>query len=291
MAISPSQTIPGGYALPVDSEVMFSSHKNAYSMGMEKRQTRLMRLVSFITPFLKEDEKILLITTGCSPLSVMEQLTAGWIVFYLKRSLFVFTDRRMFHVPTRPNYSYRDSVAQVLYADCQSIKVKGGSLLLCYKNGGKEKFPYMARRERKKIRALLEAIPLGGKGGGGGGRTHLCPRCAGELERDRYVCPKCKLEFIDRAGAKRASLLYPGGGYFHTRHPFLGLGDALTEISLAILVCASVIGLLQGSDGSVLALAFFGAVLAFEKAVSVFHADHFVREYIPREKKVKPRQQ
>lgn len=286
MAVSASRTAPGGYAIPVDSGVMFSSHKNAYSKGMEKRQTRLMKLASFIKPFLKEDEKILLITTGCSPISVLERLTAGWVVLYLKRSLFLFTDRRIFHVPTKYNYSYKDSVAQILYADCASIKVKGGSLVITYKNGGKEKFPYLARRERKKIKALVETLPLRGQPGGKGGRTHLCPRCAAELQKDKYICPSCKLEFIDRAGARKVSLIYPGGGYFHTRHPLLGLGDALTELLLTMLVAVSIIGILQGYDGGFFNLAFFGIALTFEKGISVLHADHFVKEYIPRDKKV-----
>lgn len=283
------RTVPGSYALPADREVMFSNHRNAYSKGMEKRQTRLMKLASFLTPFLKKDEKILLLTTGCSPMSILEQLLTGWIVFYLKRSLFVFTDRRIFHVPTRLNYAYRDSVAQIRYADCEWIRVKGRTLVVRYKNGRQEKFPYVARRERKKLKALLGTLSFEGQGSRHGERTHLCPRCTGELAKDRYVCPSCKLEFIDRTAAKKVSLIYPGGGYFYTRHPFLGIGDALTELLLTALVVLSVIGFMQGSEGSLFALVFFGIVLGFEKAVSIYHSNHFVKEYIPRERGVKPR--
>ena len=78
--------------LPVNTDVLFSNHKNIYKQTIEKRQRKLLRKISFITPFLHQGETILCITTGCSPVPVIEQFLTGWIVFYLKRSLFIFTD-------------------------------------------------------------------------------------------------------------------------------------------------------------------------------------------------------
>ena len=285
-------TGPGEHTLlglPVDRRILFSDAKGIYKPRIQKRQTKLIERISFMKPFLKEGEKIILVTTGCSPISVLEQFLTGWLVFYLKRCLLVFTDRRIFHIPTKANYSYRNSMAQILYADCEKISVKGGALVVQYKNGEKERFNYVASKERKKIKALLEAISLAGQQSKMGRRTHLCPRCARELNKDQYTCTNCRLAFKDKAEGKRISILYPGGGYFYTDHPFLGIGDAITELGLMIVVVVSAIAVARGFEEGIFLLVISGILLVLEKVVSVFHSNHFVEEYIPREKEIRPR--
>ncbi|NIS67704.1 MAG: hypothetical protein GTO12_01755, partial [Proteobacteria bacterium] len=222
-------------SLSLDRETLFSNHKNVYNKRVEKRQRNLLKKIRFIKNFLKDGEKILLVTTGCSPVSILEQLVTGWIFIYLKRCMFIFTDKRIFHIPTSMSYSYRDSIAQILYTDCKLIRMKGRTLVIEYKNGKKEKFHSVARRERKKIRTLLETISLEGSPSKATGRVHICPRCTHELEEEKYTCPNCHLEFKNKAEGRRISLIYPGGGYFYTRHPFLGVGDAITETVLLVL--------------------------------------------------------
>ena len=274
--------------LPVDRNIIFSNHKGTYKQGIEKRQTKLLQKISFIKPFLKEDEKILLVTTGCSPISILEQLLTGWIVFYLRRSLFVFTNKRIFHIPTKINYSYRNSIAQILYADCQTIEMKGRTLVVKYKNGKKEKFYYMGGKEKKKIKALLKTISLEGIQSKTAGRIHLCPRCTKELIEDEYSCPNCRLEFKSKAETKRISIVYPGGGYFYTGHPWLGVGDAITESILLLFVVLTLVDALQGGENGFTSFAVFSIILALEKAITVYHSNHFIKEYIPKEKEIKP---
>jgi hypothetical protein len=84
--------------------------------------------------------------------------------------------------------------------------------------------------------------------------------------------------------------LYPGGGYFYTRHPFLGVGDAIVEGLLLIFVTVGLIDALSGEGGpdawtSVLIL---GVVLIIEKAQTIYHAKHYTNEYIPEEENVVP---
>lgn len=274
--------------LPVNRDIIFSNHKDTYKQGTEKRQTKLLQKISFIKPFLKEDEKILLITTGCSPMSIMEQLLMGWIVFYLKRSLFVFTNKRIFHIPTRINYSYRNSITQILYADCQTIEMKGRTLVARYKNGKKEKFYYIGGKEKKKIKTLLKTILLEGIQSKTAGRIHICPRCTKELIGDEYTCPNCRLEFKSKAETKRISIVYPGGGYFYTGHPWLGVGDAITESILLLVMVLSLVDALQGGENGFGSFVFFSVVLVLEKVITVYHSNHFIKEYIPKEKEIKP---
>ncbi|MBW2005715.1 MAG: hypothetical protein JRI72_14165 [Deltaproteobacteria bacterium] len=274
--------------LPLDREILFSNHKGIYKKRIEKRHTKLLKNVAFLKNFLKEDEKILLITTGCSPTSILEQLLTGWIFIYLKRSLFIFTNKRIFHIPTKRNYSYRHSIAHILYPDCDSIQLKGNRLVVGYKNGKKEKFIYIARNERNKIKTLIPTISFEGTPSEIQKRIHLCPRCTKELEEEKYVCPYCFLEFKEKDKAKKISLIYPGGGYFYTRHPFLGISDAIIETVLLVLVIVSLIDVTKGVEGSVVELFTFGILLVIEKAISVYHSNHFIKEYIPKEKDIAP---
>lgn len=275
------------FDLPVDRDTLLSDHLGRFKRGIEKRQTQLVGKLTFLKPFLKDDEKILLVTTGCSPMSLLEQAVTGWIVYSLKRSLIVFTNRRIFHIPAKSDLSYRYSIARIHYSDCQEISMKRGYLDVRYKNGTKEKFLYIDRRERKKIQALLAATSLEGASSQAGGRGHLCPRCTAELVKDVYTCPSCRLVFKNFSDGRRKSILYPGGGYFYTGHPVLGIGDAITELFLLVIVIASLIGVLRGDGNGLVPLAICGMALIIEKAISVYHSNHFIKEYIPEEKVVK----
>jgi hypothetical protein len=285
-AVTPHQE--NAFALPLDREILFSNYKGDYKKGIEKRQTKLLKKTPFLKNFLKEDERILLITTGCSPTSFLEQLLTGWIFIYLKRSLFIFTNSRIFHIPTKRNYSYRNSIAQILYSDCKSIQIKRRNFIVEYKNGMKEKFLYIARKEKRKIKALLPTISFEGPLSITQKRTHLCPRCTAELDEGKYICENCYLEFKNKDEAKKISLIYPGGGYFYTKHPFLGISDAIVETILIILVILSLINMVKGVQGSGVHLFTFAILLVFEKALSVYHSNHFVKEFIPKDKEIRP---
>jgi len=59
--------------LPLDREILFSNNKGIYKKRIEKRQTGLLKNIAFLNNFLKEEERILLITTGFSPASFLKQ--------------------------------------------------------------------------------------------------------------------------------------------------------------------------------------------------------------------------
>jgi hypothetical protein len=275
------------FGLFVDSEVLFSNHKNIYKRRIEKRQRKLLEKISFIKTFLNPDEKILLLTTGCSPASLLEQILTGWIVFQLKRSLFVFTNQRIFHIPTKPDFSYRNSIAQFNYADCQRLYLKGSVLVAKYKTGRTDKFICMTGKERKKIKALLQATPLQGIPNEIPERTHLCPRCTARLIPENYICPNCSFEFKNKAEARKISIIYPGGGYFYTGHPVLGVLDAFAELMLMIAVLTSFTATIRAVSGGTFDLIFFGLLLTIEKMATIYHSNHFIKEYIPKKRQAK----
>lgn len=274
------------FDLPVNREVIFSSHKNVFKKRIERRQRSLLNMLSFLKPFLEEGEEIFLITTGCSPVTFSERFWTGLNVFQLKCSLLIFTDRRAFHVPTTKHHFYRNSIAHFYYADCISIGIKGLTLIVRYKNGRKEKFHHIAVREEKRLKVLLKSISLDGTAGPAQGRVHLCPRCTKGLDEVKFVCENCGLEFKDRARARKISILYPGGGYFYARHPFLGVADAAIEIILLGMCILSIIGILKGIKYCGPGLFIFPFTLLFEKALTVYHSTNLINEYITKEKDI-----
>ena len=173
------------FGLPVDRKALFSNHKDVYKKRIEKRQRKLFVKIGPLKPFLKRNEQILLVTLG--------NYLTGFAFSYLKRSLFVFTNLRIIHLPTTSSYKYKNSLAQIAYAGCQSITLKRGMLVVQFaKSNQIEKFKAIAVQERKKIRALLKkSIPLSGTKGNLSGRIHLCPRCAHRLAEQKYECEIC----------------------------------------------------------------------------------------------------
>lgn len=275
------------FDLPVNRETIFSNHKNVYKKRIQRRQISLMINLPFINHFLSDDEEILLVTTGCSPVSFGERFWTGLNAFELRCSLLIFTTKRIFHIPVKKDYSYRNSIAQFFYADCLSIQMKRTTLIVKYKNGKKEKYHHIAIREEKKIKALLKSISFEGTSSKTQGRGHLCPRCTKELEDGIYICANCNLEFKDKSKARKISILYPGGGYFYTRHTCLGIADATTEAILLALVVLSLLGKLKGVKYSEWGLLIFSFALVLEKMLTIYHSNNFIKEYITKEKDIK----
>jgi len=265
----------------VDTDIMFSNHKKVFKPGIAKHQRKLLAKIRPIEPFLEQGEKIVRITTACSPISMLEQMLTGWIVFYLKRCLLVFTDRRILHVPTTHNFSYRQSIAQILYGDCRSITVKNRMLVILYKNGTSEKFLYLAGKDHRKIKSMFKGAPLEGPSSDAAQRTHLCPQCKALLLQGRYTCPNCSLEFKNAKKGRKLSIIWPGGGYFYTRHPWLGIGDAFAETYLTVLFIIALVAALAGTAEATFACVLFAFVLALEKMVTIYHCRGFVKEFIP----------
>lgn len=275
------------FGLPVDRQVLFSNHKKAYRKSIEKRQRNLIIKVTFLKPFVRGTEKVLCITTCYSPVTLLEKIGIGWLFVYLKRSLLVFTDQRIFHVPTTPSYKYRQSVAEIPYACCSSIRLKGRSLVVTYKKHGIiERFISLAGREKKKVNQLLKSVSTAGEMAETVARTHLCPRCATALPIPSRPCSSCGLKFKQGFWAALLALLFPGGGYFYVRQYALGVMAAVLELYLAGVVAVTLQDMAGGIQTGVLWLVLSAAALIVEKLVAAIHAALLTRECIPRKKQV-----
>lgn len=274
------------FGLRVNNDISFT-HKNKLHKGTMNRQLKILRdFAPMLTQFLKPDEEILLAVPACSPMSWFEQMTLGWVIYYVKRCVLVFTNKRILHFPTKTNFAPRRSIAQILYGDVAEVKLPGflGRVLtLKYRSGKKESFNYIQSSEFTKLKTILPTLTQQGQPSEAGERHHLCPRCQARLLKGKFTCPNCHLKFKDGERALKLSILYPGGGYFYTNHPILGIGDALTEAALLLVVVASLIAVLfgEGDAEDWVSVILFGALLAVEKFETIYHAKHYVNEYIP----------
>ncbi len=274
--------------LPINKEICFSNHENQFKEKIMKDQAKILKTFSsFLKPLLEPGEEIWLGVEATAPMSFLEQWTTGWVIYYLKRCVLIFTNKRILHFPTKHDFMPKHSVSQIRYGDIEEFKLSGflGRVLkIEYKSGKKEKFYYVKSREFKKLRTLEQRF-IKNQPSNVGERHFLCPRCVTPLVKDIFSCPNCHLEFKNMKDAIKLSLLFPGGGYLYTRHPVVGIMDALTEGFLLILLLANVVGALRNIElwGSVLFAAF---LLFIEKLITIYHAKHYVGEYIPADKTI-----
>jgi hypothetical protein len=270
------------FGLPVDTGILFSNHKGVYQKAIEKNKTKLLKKLGFLAPFLDADEKIVFVAAGCSPYSTFEVLTMGAVwVNLLKRSLFVFTNKRLFHIPTTWQLDYRGSVAQILYQDCKRLQVSGSGLVAEYHTGKKDRFANIPRRDRQIIKHFQFVTGESDQRSEVPQRNHLCPSCTQVLPTHVTACPSCGLEFKTRAKARTRSILLPGGGYFYTGHPFLGACDALGEAYLTIFALVVFFaGAISDGEGTV-TFPLVMIALVIEKVGTIYHANSFLKEFLP----------
>ena len=291
-AFNPSDLMgPQIFGLPVDREILLSNHKNIYKKRVEKRQRKLIVKLTFLKPFLRKGEKILLITTGYSPLASPAQYLTGYLFVYLKRAMYIFTNYRIFHVPVTSTIKHKNSIAMIAYAGCQSIALKGGTLVVKYVKAGKsEKLKAVAVSERKKIKALLKnTIPLSGTQNHLASRIHLCPSCTHKLENGRYSCKHCNLKFKNKSLAALSSIFIPGGGYFYIRHYLLGSLNAVLELFLLVYSAFLIHNSINHIPVNLIHLGAAPLIFLYIKIAALLHSTHFIDEFIPRENKIKPR--
>jgi len=281
---------PQVFGLPVERKVLFSNHNDVYKKRIEKRQRKLFVKLGPLKPFLRRNERILLVTTGYSPLSSLGNYLTGFAFSYLKRSLFVFTNLRIIHLPTTPSYNYKNSLAQMAYAGCQSITLKRGTLVVQFAKLNRiEKFKAIAVQERKKIRALLKRnIPLSGTKSHLSGRIHLCPRCGHRLAEQKNECANCQLNFKGRFVAAILAILVPGGGYFYVGQFLLGALNAVLEIFLLVYSVYLIRDFYNQVPVSIIYLVAVPALYLYIKITAIIHSNHFIAEFIPTEKNIMP---
>ena len=81
--------------------------------------------------------------------------------------------------------------------------------------------------------------------------------------------------------ARMLGIVFPGGGYFYTRHYFPGMIAALMELGLLGAVGFLLQNGLPADSRNQLFLPGACALWVLVKTVGVIHASHFVKEFLP----------
>lgn len=146
---------PDSLNLPINREICFSNHKEEFKEKIMKNQTKILaRFVPFLKLLLEPGEEVWLGVEATSPMSFLEQWTTGWVIYYLKRCVLIFTNKRILHFPTKHDFKPKHSVSQIRYGDIEEFKLSGflGRVLkIEYKSGKKEKFYYINQENSKNL--------------------------------------------------------------------------------------------------------------------------------------------
>jgi hypothetical protein len=86
------------------------------------------------------------------------------------------------------------------------------------------------------------------------------------------------------------SIIFPGGGYFYTRHPFLGIFGMFMEMVLTFLLAVSSIALFISSPQApqllYQAVGLCAFALVLEKLTTALFSNKCVEEFIPKKSSV-----
>lgn len=270
--------------LPIRGETAFSNTRGKFQEKIKKKQLKYLRdHVEELQHVLEEGEEILLSSTAVSPFKLMEQLTTfGWI-YFIKRCLIVLTNRRILHFPDNYRGKPQNSVAQVRFQDIEGLKGKR-NITVRYKNGTKEMFSNLKNGKRL-VQLLKKLVTASSASSQHGGRQHLCPRCVAPLASNRYTCSRCRLDFKEPGTAALYSIFMPAGGYFYTRHIWIGIAGAAVELALIFFTFVFILRYFTSPQGELRHLfmgLLLGLALILVKTINVFHTRRNIEEYIPK---------
>jgi hypothetical protein len=298
IAVHPDQTVrlTTHNGLPVREDTAFTNRRGVEKRGIRKRaELALDKLQEPLRKILGPDEAVLYLARGQIMPGGIEQFFLGWHSYFLAPAMLVLTNKRLIHLLITRNGTWKKSVRSARWGDVEEANAKGllaAKLNIRYRNGTKEIYWGMIRDDSNKVQLLLEVLlpQAAGDTSSALAMTNFCPTCGAALTPGVYACPHCRMQFKDEATAVKRSLLIPGGGFFYTGHPFLGLMHAITDLMLIVFACVwaiTAVGTTQPDSTpdvrstALVIVAVVIAILVLHKWMLTRVARRLVRNYIP----------
>lgn len=296
------------HGVRVREDSLYTNRKGEEKKGIRKGAEKALGALQGILGKVLQPEEAVLYIVRCQPMpSAGAQMMRG-LSTYLAPVLLVFlvfTNRRLlrFGVAQKRLFARRLEWKRALrvasWGDIEEARVKGwlsSTLNLRYRNGQKETYWRISRKDGDNIKLLLNAVTAAGglEVSNAQGMASLCPDCQTVLTPQVYQCSRCGLAFKDESKALHWSLLIPGGGYFYLGHRAWGLGALIAEGYLMVLFVIFLLvafGMpdpltdpgeapLTAGQGGV-AAGFMLGILGLLKWFNIRQCGKFVREFIP----------
>ncbi len=286
----------------VREDTLYTNHKGEEKKGIRKHAEKVVdKLQGILQKAIGTDEVVLYVSRCQAPVSLFEQFTMGWYIYYVSQTVLVFTNRRLLQIQVKRDGSWRKALRALPWGDVEEAKIKGWlspALRLKYRNGQKETYWRLGGGDGRTIKVLLARLFSAGalESSAAQGIASLCPSCLAVLTPGVYKCHACGLAFKDEGTMVRRSLLIPGGGYFYVGHWLLGMGDFIVEAYLLLMTVIFLLAALgmpepspapgeepAGRSAALFIALFFGGILAVEKWFTVHHCRRLVRDFIPAE--------
>jgi len=305
LAIHPERLpqVTSAHGIPVREDLLYSDHKARDKSRIRKRAEKGLQLLQEpLRKVLEPDEAVWYVAQAQAPISVVQQLTLGWMTYYVTQTMLVVTNRRIlaFHKKAKSfgRWEWGRRVRSIRFGDLSDARLKGflsRYLHLHYTDGRKEKYWGIRGADGKKLRQILDAVmPLrAAEASPARGPASLCPSCFAALEKAQEQCRQCGQLFATTSEMWKRSILFPGGGYFYTGQTGLGILDAIAEsiligwVAFFLLIAAGFpepVGDLDpyfGQAAAAFAAVFIAGILVLEKLVTGLHARHFVQDFYP----------
>lgn len=277
--------------VPIRTDVAFTNHAGQEKKPIRKDAEKMLhKLAPALQRLLAADEFVVYLAGACAPMSGLEQYTFGYFAQFVSRVALVFTNKRMLAFRVDTKGEWRKSLRGCSLGDLQSAKLTGllvRYLRLHYVSGKKESYWALKMRDKAKLRVLLPKLLEANAGA----QTHaqamnpLCPSCAAVLTERQYECNGCRQKFRSEDSLWWRTFI-PGGGYFYARQNGLGVLHAIVDSFIMLELLLGAIGGFattpKDKTGDLwIGLAVIAFILLLERAIALWHARRFVREFIP----------
>lgn len=272
------------------NDVLYTNPKGEQSPAIQKRNEKaLQKLQPALQRILLPNETVFYLARARRPLSVMEMLSHNYWTAALAAAAVVITNQRILFLPVKTDGTWRQSVRVAHWGDLKEVKAKGllaKNITFRFHSGAKIAYTSFSRADAKKIEAIAAVLlpAAAGELTSAQGLTQLCPDCRHTLTPGQYTCPSCGLIFKNEKTMVTRSILLPGGGYFYTGHPWIGIIPAVAEGMLVLevfVVLAVGLASPKAMRGVFFALLVLGLFWAIETLVTISHCRIYIREYIP----------
>lgn len=254
-----------------------------------QRAADLAPLAPRLSTLLEEGETVLFSCRGATPYTIADYVAGILLFIWIRRAMFVLTDRRFLVIPCYPDFSPKRSLSSFHWGDVTGWAIDAGfgivvhwKLALQYASGRRETLMHLTFGDAQVIREIvaLHTSP-GASRGEFPERVHRCIECGAPIPPGHYSC-RCGQGYCNPETARVRALVIPGGGYLYTGHPLIGALDALVETFLFLNGLALLVAGVLGVGARFISIGlFFLGLFVFEKVVSLHHVQGLVDERVP----------